>query len=169
MDPKAVLRWGGDADFGTPAELIGHPARSTMLLALLDGRALPISMLACEAGVAASTASGHLARLVQGGLPEVRQEGRHRYYELASSEVVVALEALARSAPPRPVSSLRAGTRARALESLLPPALVRHGPFTGANLVAGAMNLVGIDTVFVATLYLQNVQHHSAFIAGVML
>lgn len=52
---------------------------------------------------------------------------------------------------------------------MLPPALVRHGAFSGANLVAGAMNLVGIGTVFVATLYLQTVQHHPAFVAGVML
>ncbi len=32
MDPKEVLRWGGDADLGAPAELIRHPARSAMLL-----------------------------------------------------------------------------------------------------------------------------------------
>lgn len=109
------LRWGGEADFGLPAELIGHPTRSAMLLALLDGRALPMSMLAAEAGIVPSTASAHLSRLVDGGLLRVRPQGRHRYYELASAEVVAALEALARLAPPRPVRSLRAGTRARAL------------------------------------------------------
>jgi DNA-binding transcriptional ArsR family regulator len=107
--------WGGDADFGVPAEVIGHPARSAMLLALLDGRALPMSMLASEAGVAASTASEHLTRLVDAGLLRVRREGRHRYYELASAGVVEALEALSRLAPPRPVRSLRSGTRAQAL------------------------------------------------------
>lgn len=106
---------GGDGDFTTPAELIGHPARSAMLLALLDGRALPMSMLAAEAGVAASTASAHLARLVEGGLLRSVAQGRHRYYALASPEVAAALEALSRLAPPRPVTSLRAGTRARAL------------------------------------------------------
>jgi hypothetical protein len=35
-----------------------------MLLALGDGRALPASVLAAEAGVAPSTASEHLAGLV---------------------------------------------------------------------------------------------------------
>lgn len=109
------MRSGGDADFTAPAELIGHPARSAMLLALLDGRALPMSMLAGEAGVAASTASAHLSRLVEGGLLRVLPQGRHRYYELASPQVAAALEALARLAPARPVRSLRAGTRARAL------------------------------------------------------
>jgi DNA-binding transcriptional ArsR family regulator len=116
MDERTrELRHGGDADFAGPAELIGHPTRSAMLLALLDGRALPMSMLAGEAGVAASTASEHLTRLVRGGLLRVRQQGRHRYYELASTDVALALEALARLAPPRPVRSLRAGTRAEAL------------------------------------------------------
>ncbi|HZZ50450.1 MAG TPA: helix-turn-helix domain-containing protein [Pseudonocardia sp.] len=115
VDRGGRLRYGGDADFAGPAELIGHPARSAMLLALLDRRALPMSMLAGEAGVAASTASEHLGRLVAGGVLRVRQEGRHRYYELASTDVANALEALARLAPPRPVRSLRAGTRAEAL------------------------------------------------------
>jgi DNA-binding transcriptional ArsR family regulator len=112
---RDAFRSGGDADFTSPAELIGHPARSAMLLALLDGRALPMSMLAGEAGVAASTASAHLSRLVEGGLLRVSREGRHRYYALASPDVAGALEALARLAPPRPVRSLRAGTRAHAL------------------------------------------------------
>jgi DNA-binding transcriptional ArsR family regulator len=105
----------GEAAFGLPAELIGHPARSAMLLALLDGRALPMSMLASEAGVAASTASEHLAKLTQGGLLRVRREGRRRYYELASAQVADALEALSKLAPRQPVRSLRADTRARAL------------------------------------------------------
>jgi DNA-binding transcriptional ArsR family regulator len=105
----------GDANFVAPAELIGHPARSAMLLALLDGRALPMSVLAGEAGIAASTASEHLAKLTEGGLLRVRPQGRRRYFELASPEVADALEALARLAPPHPVKSLRAGTRAHAL------------------------------------------------------
>ncbi len=106
---------GGDGDFTTPAELIGHPARSAMLRALVDGRALPMTMLATEAGVAASTASAHLTRLVDGGLLVSRAQGRHRYYALASPQVAHALEALAALGPPRPVRSLRAGTRAQAL------------------------------------------------------
>lgn len=65
--------------------------------------------------MAASTASAHLSRLVEGGLLRVLPQGRHRYYELASPQVAAALEALARLAPVRPVRSLRAGTRARTL------------------------------------------------------
>jgi hypothetical protein len=51
--PEVTHMQEGEANFVVPAELIGHPARSAMLLALLDGRALPMSMLASEAGVAA--------------------------------------------------------------------------------------------------------------------
>lgn len=57
----------------------------------------------------------------------------------------------------------------RAPAPLLPLSLLRSRAFAGANIVAAAMNLVGIGTVFVATLYLQTVQHHTAFIAGTML
>jgi DNA-binding transcriptional ArsR family regulator len=105
----------GDAGFGVPAELIGHPARSAMLLALLDGRALPMSMLASEAGVAPSTASEHLAKLTEGGLLRVRPEGRRRYFELASTQVADALEVLSRLASPEPVKSLREGQGAYSL------------------------------------------------------
>jgi DNA-binding transcriptional ArsR family regulator len=110
-----VLRSGGDADCTGPAELIGHPARSAMLLALLDGRALPMSMLASEAGVAASTARAHLSRLVDGGLLEVSRQGRHRYYAIASPDVARTLAALADRTGPRPARSMRAGTRASTL------------------------------------------------------
>jgi DNA-binding transcriptional ArsR family regulator len=47
------------------------------------------------AGVAASTASEHLHKLVDGRLLAVRTQGRHRYYSLADEGVANALEALA--------------------------------------------------------------------------
>lgn len=48
-----------------------------------DGRALPASMLAAEAGVAPSTASEHLSKLVRAGLLTVERHSRHRYFRLA--------------------------------------------------------------------------------------
>ena len=57
----------------------------------------------------------------------------------------------------------------RARDPLLPVPLLRKPAFAGANLVAAAMNLVGIGTIFVTTLYLQTVQHHDPFTAGAML
>ena len=86
-------------DFARVAALIGEPARATMLLSLLDGRALPAGELAFSANVAPQTASGHLAKLVEGGLLSVETQGRHRYYRLAGPDVGTALEALGELAP----------------------------------------------------------------------
>ena len=106
---------GGDVDLAVVGNLVAEPARARILLALLDGRALPAGVLAAEAGVAASTASAHLGRLVAGGFLTVETQGRHRYYWLAGPEVAGALEGLAAVAPTTPVRSLRDDTRARAL------------------------------------------------------
>jgi hypothetical protein len=72
-------------------------------------------MLAAEAGVSASTTSEHLGRLLDGGLVTVTRRGRYRYYRLAGPQVSDLIEAVSRVAPPRPVTSLREGTRANAL------------------------------------------------------
>ena len=104
-----------DADLASVGALLAEPARAKVLMALGDGRSLPASMLATEAGVAASTASHHLSRLVEGGLLSVVTRGRHRYFTLAGPQVAELLEAVARVAPARPVTSLREGTRAHAL------------------------------------------------------
>lgn len=107
----------GDADVPRMAELFGEPSRARILMALLDGRALPASRLADEAGVSPPAASAQLARLRSAGLIRVEQSGRHRYYSLAGAEVAAVLEAMAAIAPPKPVRSLREGTRAHALRT----------------------------------------------------
>jgi DNA-binding transcriptional ArsR family regulator len=104
----------GDADIAAVAAAIGHPARGAMLTALFGGRALPASELASAARVSRSTASAHLAQLVETGLVRVERQGRHRYHRLAGADVAEALETLATLAPPRPVRSLRDSDRARA-------------------------------------------------------
>lgn len=76
------------------AHLVGDPARANMLQALMDGRALTAKELAFLAGVAPQTASGHLARLLEGGLLAVAAQGRHRYFRLAGPEVAAALEGM---------------------------------------------------------------------------
>jgi DNA-binding transcriptional ArsR family regulator len=105
----------GDTDIAKVASLLADPARTKILLALGDNRALAASVLADEAGVAASTASSHLKRLVNGGFLTVEKHGRHRYYRLAGPHVGQLIEALARVAPPAPVRSLKDGTRAQAV------------------------------------------------------
>jgi DNA-binding transcriptional ArsR family regulator len=107
----------GDADLAAVGTLLAEPARARILTALGDGRALPASALAAEAGVAPSTASGHLARLVDGGLLAAESRGRRRYFRLRGPEVAEALEALARVAPRERVRSLGQATRIEALRA----------------------------------------------------
>lgn len=83
------------------AFLIADPARAAMLMALIDGRALPAGELAFAGGVTPQTASTHLAKLLEGGLLAVEIQGRHRYYRLASAHVAAVLETLATLAPPQ--------------------------------------------------------------------
>ena len=105
----------GDADIAAIGALVADRGRARILLALGDGRALPASVLADEAGVAASTASAHLSRLVKGGLLRVERHGRHRYFRLAGPEVGELIESLARISPPAPVRSLKQGSKAHAV------------------------------------------------------
>src|SRR5258705_3726437 len=81
-------------DIAMVAALVGDPARSNMLTALMSGRALTASELAHEAGITPQTASSHLAKLESGGLIEQEKQGRHRYYRLADPDVAGVLEGL---------------------------------------------------------------------------
>lgn len=105
----------GDADLAEVGALLAEPARATVLLALTDGRSLPAGVLAQEAGIARSTATHHLARLVEAGFLTAESRGRYRYFRLAGPHVAEFIEAVARVAPAQPVTSLRNGTRAHAL------------------------------------------------------
>ncbi len=89
-------------DIAEVAALIGDPARSNVLVALMDGRALTASELACAAGVSPATASEHLRKLTAAGLLAVARQGRHRYYRLAGPAVAELIEAIARVAADMP-------------------------------------------------------------------
>lgn len=95
--------------------LVGDPARATMLLSLLDGRALPAGELAYASGVTAQTASSHLAKLLHGGLLAVETSGRHRYYCLAGPHVAQAIELLGAIRPAAPVRRKALSAEARML------------------------------------------------------
>ena len=82
------------------AGLIADETRATCLLALLDGRAWTAGELARHAGVAASTLSEHLGRLVAGGLLVEERQGRHRYVRLADARVAQLVEELAAQVAP---------------------------------------------------------------------
>ncbi len=105
----------GKANVAAVAALVAEPSRARVLDALMGGTSLPAGELARRAGIAPSTASEHLARLLEGGLVRCEPQGRERRYRLASQGVAEALEALARIAPAEPVNSLRAAGRSAAL------------------------------------------------------
>jgi len=106
---------GYRADIAPVAALLADPARASLLTALLDGPPLAAGELSQIAGVSAATASAHLARLLEGGLVRVTQQGRHRYYRLAGHEIAEVLEVMAHISPVRPVRSLRQSREAAAL------------------------------------------------------
>ena len=75
--------------------LLADPGRAAMLWSLMDGTARPAGELTMIAGVSPSAASGHLARLTEGGLLAMEVSGRHRYYRIATPDIAAAIEALA--------------------------------------------------------------------------
>jgi DNA-binding transcriptional ArsR family regulator len=97
----------GDADVAAAAGLIGEPARASLLLALMEEEALSARELANRAGIAPSTASEHLAKLLEGGLVRDHRQGRYRYFRLSEPAVATAIEALSAIAQARPVRTLR--------------------------------------------------------------
>jgi DNA-binding transcriptional ArsR family regulator len=103
------------ANVAAVASLVAEPTRAAILDALMAGGLLRAGELARRAGVAPSTASEHLSRLLDGRLVICEAHGRERRYGLASHSVAEALEALARIAPPQQAHSLRSSDRASAL------------------------------------------------------
>ncbi|MES2612849.1 MAG: helix-turn-helix transcriptional regulator [Pseudomonadota bacterium] len=87
------------------AGLVGEPARTAMLMALMDGRALTARELADAGHITAQTASRHLALLVEAGLLRLERQGRHRYHRLASADVARVLEGLMQLAVQQPASA----------------------------------------------------------------
>ena len=100
------------AGLAETAALIGEPARTAMLVTLMDGRALTAGELARAANVTAPTASGHLTRMLEAGLLALERQGRHRYYRLASPAIGAMLEAMMVASNPTPI---RTGPRDAAM------------------------------------------------------
>ena len=76
------------------ASLIGEPARTAMLLRLMDGRAMTARELVRAAGISPATGSRHLALMVEAGLLQVTAVGRHRYHRIGSARVAQLLESI---------------------------------------------------------------------------
>ncbi|SER40770.1 DNA-binding transcriptional regulator, ArsR family [Lentzea albida] len=100
----AEVSWpqnGGVEALAQVAGLLADSTRAAICGALLDGRAWTARELAAHAGVAASTASEHLTKLVEGGVLVEHRQGRHRYVALAGPHVAELLEAMVAFAGPQ--------------------------------------------------------------------
>jgi DNA-binding transcriptional ArsR family regulator len=80
--------------FSRIAAVIADPTRARMLAALLGGEYRSAGELAKLAGITPQAASTQLAQLLDNGLVAMRQQGRHKYFDLADADVAHALEAL---------------------------------------------------------------------------
>ncbi|WP_406009860.1 winged helix-turn-helix domain-containing protein [Streptomyces sp. NBC_00637] len=119
----SITETGDDRDVRAPglaalAGLVADETRAVCLLALLDGRAWTAGELARHAGVAPSTLSEHLGKLVAGGLLAEERQGRHRYVRLAGTRVAQLVEDLAGQVAPHPAGrprTLRAASAGSAM------------------------------------------------------
>src|SRR6185369_3631199 len=91
----------GEARLEGFAKIIGDATRIRMLQLLMEGRALTAKELAYGAHVEPATATQHLRRLLEGGLVSVKEQGRHKYFRLASPMVAELMELLMVLAPDR--------------------------------------------------------------------
>ncbi|MEM7272176.1 MAG: winged helix-turn-helix domain-containing protein [Actinomycetota bacterium] len=99
------------SDLARFAGLLADQTRTEILCALMDGRAHTGSELARHVGVAPSTTSEHLSKLLDGGVVAVEAQGRHRYWRLADRSTAELLEHLGASASPLGAPAAPAGLR----------------------------------------------------------
>lgn len=105
----------GDTNIASVAALLADPTRVSILMALSDGRAFTANELSHLARVAPSTASGHLARLVDAELIKVEKQGRHRFFRMTNPALTEVLEELATFAPAHNIRSLREAEAGKAV------------------------------------------------------
>ncbi|GLO62437.1 transcriptional regulator [Vibrio sp. MACH09] len=83
-----------EADMAALAAAMSDTSRMKILCALMDGRAWTATELSAVAGIAASTASSHLSRLVKANLLICLSQGRHRYFRLSNNNIASLLEGM---------------------------------------------------------------------------
>src|SRR4030095_1363520 len=89
-----------EENFVQLSALICEPARARLLWNLLDGRAYTASELAIVGDISPTSASNHLAKLLEADLVKVEVQGKHRYYSFSKPEVAYVVESMASLAAP---------------------------------------------------------------------
>ncbi|MGW6784813.1 ArsR/SmtB family transcription factor [Streptomyces sp. NPDC054987] len=82
------------------AAALADETRAAICMTLLEGRAWTAGELARITGVAPSTVSGHLNRLLDAGVCVTERQGRHRYVRVADAATARLLDELASYAIP---------------------------------------------------------------------
>ncbi|QKW06114.1 winged helix-turn-helix transcriptional regulator [Streptomyces sp. NA04227] len=82
------------------AAALADETRAAICMALLEGRAWTAGELARITGVAASTVSGHLAKLLAAGICVTERQGRHSYVRIADARTARLVDDLAAHAVP---------------------------------------------------------------------
>lgn len=95
---------------------IADPNRAMICTVLLDGRAWTPTELARSLGIALSSVSEHLSILIDRGVLTERRQGRHRYVQVASTDIADWLE----------LTGVLAGTERAAAPSLSTKTHDRH-------------------------------------------
>src|SRR5262249_7465568 len=80
-------------DVAIVASLIGDPARSNMVMALMSGLSLSAAELAREAAITPSTATGHLGKLEASGILVSNRQGRHPHFRIPDPALPHLIEA----------------------------------------------------------------------------
>ncbi len=76
------------------AKLLSHPARVSMVMALMSGREMTATNLALEADITPQTASSHLSKLLSGKVLKVRQDGQYKYFRISGRDIAELIEIL---------------------------------------------------------------------------
>lgn len=97
--------------------LLLEESRSTILVALMDGKFHTASELAHMANIKPQTASFHLAKLAENNFVISEKHGRFRYYRLANEEAANTLEILMSISPPPEVRSLKQSSQLKRLKN----------------------------------------------------
>jgi DNA-binding transcriptional ArsR family regulator len=97
------------------AHALAGPARSRMVMLLLDGGTHSMGELAAAAKVAPASVTDHTRVLADAGIVTIEARGRQRLVAISEPKIADAIETLAAIAPARPIRGLDDSLRADAL------------------------------------------------------